>query len=80
MGQQFVAQETKQVTSLKRKAVQTSTPAKRLSLNNIGESSLSFIGVNASQSMIEDMDDEDLNVLSQATSGYCSQTSVTSDL
>jgi hypothetical protein len=70
MGEQFTNDEIKKVNKLKRKAAQTSTPAKRVSLN----SSISFISANSSQN-----DDDELNFLSQASSGYCSQTSVFSD-
>lgn len=73
MGQQFTNEEVKKVNNLKRKAVQTSTPAKRMSLQ-IGASSLSFNNLNASEGM------DDTLILSQASSGYCSQSSMLSDL
>lgn len=77
MGQQFIEEEDKKKKkNLKRKAVQTSTPAKRLSIQ--GESSLSFNNLDASDSMDEGIDNAMLE-FSQATSGYCSQTSVLSD-
>lgn len=75
MGQQFTIDEKKKVNKLKRKAVQTSTPAKRVSLN----SSISFISANSSQNIDEGIDDDDMNILSQASSGYCSQSSAFSD-
>ena len=75
MGQQFTQQEEKK-TSLKRKAVQTSTPAKRAFVQpNL---SLSFISPNVSQSMVEEMEQENI-ALSQASSGYYSQSSMLSD-
>lgn len=77
MGQQFIEEEDKKKKkNLKRKAVQTSTRAKRLSIQ--GESSLSFNNLDASDSMDEGIDNAMLE-FSQATSGYCSQTSVLSD-
>jgi hypothetical protein len=72
MGQQFTNEEIKKVKNLKRKAAQTSTPAKRVSLN----SSISFISANSSQ---DDEGIDETNFLSQASSGYCSQTSILSD-
>lgn len=72
MGQQFMQEEVKKV-NLKRKAIQTSTPAhKRISIQS--GSSLSFSNFNASESM-----EEDELVLSQGSSGYSSQTSMLSD-
>lgn len=75
MGQQFTMDAVNKVNKLKRKAAQTSTPAKRVSLN----SSISFISANSSQNDDEGIDEDDRNFLSQASSGYCSQTSVFSD-
>lgn len=72
MGEQFTMDEMKKVNKFKRKAAaQTSTPAKRVSLN----SSISFI----SRSFDEGIDEDDANLVSQASSGYCSQTSAFSD-
>lgn len=71
MGQQFVLQEEKK-TTLKRKAVQTSTPAR--SGKRFCDSSLGFNSINISQSMVEDMNQSEL-MLSQGSSGYCSQMS-----
>ena len=68
MGEQFM----RKVNKLKRKAVQTSTPAKRVSIN----SSISFISNSFDD---EGIDEDDLNFVSQASSGYCSQTSAFSD-
>lgn len=76
MGQQFTEQEEKKA-SLKRKHVQTSTPAKRAAIKS-ANASLSFNITNVSQSMIEEMDDDE-NFLSQASSGYFSQSSMLSD-
>lgn len=71
MGQQFTEQEEKK-NCLKRKAVQTSTPAKRAFIPT--NSSISFISSpNLSQSQ-----GSDGNFLSQS-SGYCSQSSMISD-
>lgn len=67
MGQKFVLAEDKKLNKLKRKAAQTSTPAKRRSIQ-----SFSFDG------SIQ-MDQTGDFVLSQGSSGYCSQTSVLSD-
>lgn len=75
MGEQFTADEVKKVKNLKRKGVQTSTPAKRIQL---GESSVSFGSLNASESMME-VDQDNTMILSQASSGYYSQNSVLSD-
>jgi hypothetical protein len=75
MGQQFTMDEANKVNKLKRKAVQTSTPSKRVSLN----SSISFISANSSQNIDEGIDDDDPNILSQVSSGYCSQNSAFSD-
>lgn len=78
MGQQFTVDEVKKFNKLKRKgkAVQTSTPAKRVSLN----SSISFISANSSQNDDEGIEEEDdRNFLSQVSSGYCSQNSAISD-
>lgn len=72
MGQQFTQQEEKKI-SLKRKAVQTSTPDKRARA-----SSISFVSPNVSQSMVEDMEQDNI-ALSQASSGYFSQSSMLSD-
>lgn len=76
MGQQFIEQEEKKA-NLKRKHVQTSTPAKRAVIKS-GNASLSFNMTNVSQSMIEEMDDDE-NLISQASSGYFSQSSMLSD-
>lgn len=73
MGQQFVQQEEKKI-SLKRKAVQTSTPAKRASVVKADNASVSFNSPNVSQSTSED----DF-VQSQGSSGYFSQSSIFSD-
>jgi hypothetical protein len=70
MGQQFTLEEEKK-SSLKRKAVQTSTPAKRQHLS--ARPSLTF---NASQSIIEA---NESTLPSQASSGYFSQSSMLSD-
>lgn len=76
MGQQFVQQEEKK-TCLKRKAVQTSTPAKRAFIKP-GAASLNFSSPNISQSIVEDLEQDDV-VLSQGSSGYFSQSSIFSD-
>jgi hypothetical protein len=75
MGQQFTTDAVNKVNKLKRKAVQTSTPTKRVSLN----SSISFISANSSENIDEGIDDDDPNILSQVSSGYCSQSSAFSD-
>jgi hypothetical protein len=77
MGEQFTKEEVKRVKNLKRKGVQTSTPAKRQSMQSC-ESSASFGSFNASESMM-DVDQDNTLVLSQASSGYCSQSSMLSD-
>lgn len=78
MGEQFnQAEESKKANVQKRKAVQTSTPAKRRSLLP-AEMSLNFNTPNTSA-----LDDENnsqiCRMLSQASSGYFSQSSTFSD-
>lgn len=87
MGEQFnQAEESKKMNLLKRKAVQTSTPAKRRSFMP-SEISLNFNTPNSSSiiSQNETMNEEFENsngicrILSQASSGYFSQNSTYSD-
>lgn len=68
---QFEQQEEK-ITCLKRKAVLTSTPAKRSCIAP-GYASISFNSLNMSQSMIER---QNSITSSQASSGYFSQSSI----
>lgn len=79
MGQQFVLEEEKK-TNLKRKAVLTSTPTKPAKRRALQPelSAINFNSPNNSQSMDEGTDQDD-NILSQGSSGYCSQSSVLSD-
>lgn len=76
MGQQFIEQEQNKA-NLKRKLIQTSTPAKR-SMMKPQNGSLIFNSPNVSQSMIEEITENE-NILSQASSGYFSQNSMLSD-
>jgi hypothetical protein len=88
MGEQFnQAEEMKRVNTLKRKAVQTSTPAKRGSFIP-SEISLNFItpntsAVNLSQNVYEREEcgenSQHMRQNSQASSGYFSQNSTFSD-
>lgn len=80
MGEQFTAGEVKNVKSLKRKGLQTSTPAKRIRMSvQSAASSFSFHSLNASENLSEDMEQDDMLIVSQGSSGYCSQGSMMSD-
>lgn len=78
MGQNFVLAEDKKLKNLKRKAAQTSTPAKRMSMQS-GMSSFSFNSSIESERLADETDRADDFVLSQGSSGYCSQNSILSD-
>lgn len=74
MGQNFIIAQDKKIKNLKRKAAQTSTPAKRVSI----QSGMSF-SFNSSVGSEFNGNETDHAVLSQGSSGYCSQNSVFSD-
>ncbi|CRL06298.1 CLUMA_CG019011, isoform A [Clunio marinus] len=81
MGEQFAQENVKKINNIgKRKAAtaQTSTPAKRMSL--MSNSSLNFSSINESQNTDNENEQSDSYMLSQGSSGYCSQTSTFSDL
>lgn len=79
MGQNFALAEDKKLKNLKRKAIQTSTPAKRMSIQS-GMASFSFNSSIESERLAYETNRADDFVLSQGSSGYCSQNSVLSDL
>lgn len=86
MGEHFAAEDQKQTNLLKRKALQTSTPAKRQSLisnnSSLTLNSLTLNSLNLSQDSVLQYSGQEFASsfqMSQGSSGYCSQNSTFSE-